>query len=89
MALPAILRRMAAKPHPPPAAPDIQEIFALHLRSSQRLDELLEEVQALKRAGKIAAARKLFKQAQSIEAGLRALEAEVRPPGEHRRDRRF
>lgn len=69
--------------------PDIQDIFALHLRGSQRLDEMLEEVQALKRAGRIAAARKVFRQAESIEAGLRALEAEVRPAGEHRRDRRF
>ena len=76
-------------PAKPTRKPDIREIFGLHLRCSQRLDELLEEVQVLKRAGKIAAARKVFKQAESIETGLRALEAEVRPPGGQRRDRRF
>ncbi|MDB6104130.1 MAG: hypothetical protein JWO52_4129 [Gammaproteobacteria bacterium] len=80
---------MAAKPRPPRRPPDIQEIFALHLRCSQRLDELLEECRELKAAGKVAAARKALKQAQSIQAGLNALEAEVRVAGEHRRDKRF
>jgi hypothetical protein len=69
--------------------PDIQEIFALHLRGSQRLDELLEECRELKAAGKVAAARAVFKQAEEIQTGLRALEAEVRPRGGHRRDKRF
>jgi hypothetical protein len=71
---------MAAKLRPPHHPPDIQEIFALHLR---------EECRKLKAAGKIAAARKALKQAQSIQAGLSALEAEVRVAGEHRRDKRF
>jgi hypothetical protein len=69
--------------------PDIQDIFALHLQCSQRLDELLEECRALKAAGKVAAARKVFKKAESIQAGLRALEGEVRLAGDHRRDKRF
>jgi hypothetical protein len=73
-------------PHP---IPDIQELFALHLRCSQRRDELLEHCRELKAAGKLTAARKVFNQAEALEAGLKALEAEVRPPGNHRRDKRF
>lgn len=80
---------MAAKTQPPRRPPDIQEIVALHVRCSQRLDDLLEECRALKAAGNVAAARRVLKQAEAIRAGLRALEAEVRMAGGQRRDKRF
>ncbi len=65
-----------------PAGPqkeaDIRDVFALHIQASCHLDELLEQVQALRAAGKIREAKALLKQAQGIQKGLRALEAEVR-----------
>lgn len=60
--------------------PDLQEIVALHVRASQRRDEILEEVKALKSAGKIREARELLRQAQTIQAHLTALERECKLP---------
>ena len=61
-------------------AADIRDVFALHIQASCHLDELLEQVQALRSAGKNREAKALLKQAEGIQKGLRALEAEVRLP---------
>ena len=77
---------MAAKDKPKSRRPsaeaeaEIRNVFALHIQASCHLDELLEQVKALRSAGKIREAKALLKQAEGIQKGLRALEAEVRLP---------
>ena len=79
---------MAAKNKPKSRRPsadaarqaDIRNVFALHMQAGCRVDEILEQVHALRFAGKIREAKALLKQAEVIQKGLRALEAEVRLP---------
>jgi hypothetical protein len=78
---------MAAKNKPRRAAdvsargPDVQEVFGMQLRASQRRDELLEEARELQAAGKIRQARAVEKRAGQIQQLIGALEQENRPPG--------
>jgi aryl-alcohol dehydrogenase-like predicted oxidoreductase len=59
---------------------DLQDLLGLHFQASRRVEEVLEQVEELKSAGKIAEARVMLMHAQGIQQGLRALEAEVRMP---------
>jgi aryl-alcohol dehydrogenase-like predicted oxidoreductase len=54
------------------------DLLGLHFQASRRVEEVLEQVEELKSAGKIAEARVMLMHAQGIQQGLRALEAEVR-----------
>lgn len=65
------------------AAPDIQEIFALHHQASRRLKQLDEEAAELREAGKIGQARQIAAQAAEVRRCLTALEQEVRPVNPH------
>ena len=64
----------------PSPLPDQQEIVALHMRATARLDELLEEVRELKAAGKRKKAKMVLREAQTIQEWLSALEVEVLAP---------
>jgi aryl-alcohol dehydrogenase-like predicted oxidoreductase len=57
---------------------DLQDLIGLHFQASRRVEEVLEQVEELKSAGKITEARVMLMHAQGIQQGLRALEAEVR-----------
>ena len=57
---------------------DLQDLLGLHFQASRRMEELLEQIQELRSAGKITEARALQMHADGIEKGLRALEAELR-----------
>ena len=52
--------------------------MALHRKASQRRDELLSEARELQGAGKIRDARRLTREAQTIQRWLTALEGEFR-----------
>jgi hypothetical protein len=71
---------------------DLQNLLGLHFQASRRVEEVLEQVEELKSAGKIAEARVMLLHAQGIQQGLRALEAEVgmstRAPRTHVPDRK-
>jgi hypothetical protein len=60
---------------------DIQEIFGLHFQASRRVEEILEQVQELRLAGRVREAKALLKRAETLRKGLRELEAEVRSSG--------
>jgi hypothetical protein len=64
-------------------APDIREIFGLHLRDSQRLKHLDEEAAELRASGKIGQARQVMAQTAEVRRCLAALEREVRPVSPH------
>jgi len=57
---------------------DLHGMLDLHIKASKRVRDLLEECQALRDAGKKAAARKVLARAEKIQGILRALEAEVK-----------
>jgi hypothetical protein len=57
---------------------DLQDLLGLHFQASRRVEEVLEQVEELKSAGKFAEARAMLMHAEGIQQGLRALEAEVR-----------
>ena len=68
-----------------PAAPpviredsDLQDLLGLHFQASRRVEEVLEQDEELKSAGKIAAAKVMLLHAQGIQQGLHAMEVEVR-----------
>ena len=82
-----------------PAAPpvtredsDLQDLLGLHFQASRRVEEVLEQVEELKSAGKIAEAKVMLMHAQGIQQGLRAMEGEVRmstrAPRTHAPDRK-
>jgi hypothetical protein len=56
---------------------DFQEIFGLHFQASRRVEEILEQVQELRSAGRAREAKALLKQAETLRKELRELEAEV------------
>jgi hypothetical protein len=53
----------------------------LHIAASVRLIELADEVEALRRAGKIREAKRLYETMEQIATRLRQLEEAVRPQG--------
>jgi hypothetical protein len=57
---------------------DLQDLMGLHFQASRRVEEVLEQIQELRSAGKIPEALALQMHANGIQQGLRALEAEVR-----------
>jgi hypothetical protein len=57
---------------------DLQDLLGLHFQASRRMEELLEQIQELRSAGKLTEARTLQMHADGIEQDLRALEAELR-----------
>ena len=61
---------------------EVQDIFRLHLQASRRRDELLDEVLVLKAAGAIREARRLLREAKTIQMWLRSLEEDVRSEGD-------
>jgi hypothetical protein len=63
---------------------EVQDIFRLHQQASRRRDELLDEVLILKAAGDIREARRLLREAKTIQMWLRSLEEEVRSEGDRR-----
>lgn len=78
-------RPMAAKNKNSHAAPpvcredsDLQNLLGLHFQASRRVEEVLEQVDELRLAGRFAEARTMQMHAEGIQQGLRALEAEVR-----------
>jgi hypothetical protein len=56
-----------------------EEVSGTHYRASKRRDELVEEVQALRRAGKIREAKGVEGRAQQVEQLLGALEGSAPP----------
>ena len=78
-------RPMAAKNKNSHASPpmsredlDLQDLLGLHFQASRRMEEVLEQVEELRLAGRFAEARTLQMHAKGIQQGLHALEAEVR-----------
>jgi hypothetical protein len=78
-------RSMAAKNKNSHASPpvsredsDLRDLLGLHFQASRRMEEVLEQVEELRLAGRFAEARTLQMHAEGIQQGLRALEAEVR-----------
>jgi hypothetical protein len=66
---------------PPPVAredSDLHDLLGLHFQASRRAEEVEEQIQELRSAGKLPEARALQMHADGIQQGLRALEAEVR-----------
>jgi hypothetical protein len=57
---------------------DLQDLLGLHFQASRRVEEVLEQIQELRSAGKLPEALALQMHADGIQQGLRALEAEVR-----------
>ena len=57
---------------------DLQDLLGLHFQASRRMEELLEQIQELRSAGRLTEATALQIHAEGIEQGLRALEAELR-----------
>jgi hypothetical protein len=57
---------------------DLQDLLGLHFQASRRVEEVLEQVDELRLAGRFAEAMTLQMHAEGIQQGLRALEAEVR-----------
>ena len=57
---------------------DLQDLLGLHFQASRRVEEIIEQIQELRSAGKLTEARSLQMHADGIEQGLRALEAELR-----------
>jgi len=57
---------------------DLHDLLGLHFQASRRVEEVLEQVEELRLAGKLAEARTMLMHAKGIQQGLRALEAEVR-----------
>jgi hypothetical protein len=55
-----------------------RDLFGFRFHASRRVEEILEQIQELRSAGKVPQARALLKHAEGIRKGLRALEAEVR-----------
>jgi hypothetical protein len=85
-------RSMAAKNKNSHATPrvsredsDLQDLLGLHFQASRRMEEVLEQAEELRLAGKLAEARTLMMHAEGIQQGLRALEAEVRTSTRPRR----
>jgi hypothetical protein len=58
---------------------DAREQFDIRFRASKRHEELMEEVRALRRAGKIRESKGVEGRAQQVEQLLGALEGAVRP----------
>jgi hypothetical protein len=67
---------------------DLQDLLGLHFQASRRVEEVLEQVEELRLAGRFAEARTLQMHAKGIQQGLRALEAEVRMSTHPQRARR-
>jgi hypothetical protein len=57
---------------------DIPDLLGLHFQASRRMEEVLEQIQELRSAGKLAEARALQMHADGMSRGIRAIEAEVR-----------
>jgi hypothetical protein len=57
---------------------DLQDLLGLHFQASRRAEEIQEQIQELRSAGKLPEARIMQMHADGIQQGLRALEAEVR-----------
>jgi hypothetical protein len=57
---------------------DLRDLMGLHFQASRRVEEVLEQIQELRSAGKLPEALALQMHAKGIQQGLRALEAEVR-----------
>ena len=57
---------------------DLRDLMGLHFQASRRVEEVLEQIQELRSAGKLPEALALQMHANGIQQGLRALEAEVR-----------
>jgi hypothetical protein len=58
---------------------DAREQFDIRFRASKRHEELMEEVRALRRAGKIRESKGVEGRAHQVEQLLGALEGAVRP----------
>lgn len=69
---------MTARSRPPA---DLQDMLRTHIDASARMKLLVEEADALQRAGKIREARKVLAKAEEIRAHLDAIEAEMKPQG--------
>jgi hypothetical protein len=67
-----------------PDSTEVQDLFRLHLQASRRRDELLDEALILKAAGDIREARRLLREAKTIQMWLRSLEEDVRSEGDRR-----
>jgi hypothetical protein len=78
-----------ASPADDERTPDIQELFKLHLEASQHRKRLLDEAIDLRTQRKFREAAEKEAHAHEIRQRLEALENEVKPPGGHRRDKRF
>jgi hypothetical protein len=61
-----------------PRSHEVQGAFDLQVKASQRRDELLAEARELKAAGRVREARRLTREAQTIQRWLTALEGEFR-----------
>ena len=57
-----------------PAAPDVTEQLKRHVELTGTLRGLIAQCEALRDGGKVAEARRLFRQAEVIHAELRELE---------------
>ena len=57
---------------------DVQEAFDLQVKATQRRDELLAEAREHQAAGRVREARRLTREAQTIQRWLTALEGEFR-----------
>lgn len=79
--MPAKKNRHPSKP--PKAAPiDIVEAVKLHIAATKRLSELADEIETLRRAGKIRQAKRLYTHMEQIAEQQRNLEDAVRPARE-------
>jgi hypothetical protein len=56
---------------------DVPDLLGLHFQASRRVEEVLEQIQELRSAGKLIEARALQMHADGMSQGLRAIEAEV------------
>ena len=70
--------RTAPRPSPSREDSDLHDLLGLHFQASRRVEEVLEQIQELRSAGKLPEALALQMHADGIQQGLRALEAEVR-----------
>jgi hypothetical protein len=65
-------------PAVPRADSDLRDLLGLHSHASRRVEEVLEQAQELRSAGRFPEARAMQMHADGIRQGLRALESEVR-----------
>jgi hypothetical protein len=57
---------------------DLQDLMGLHFQACRRAEEVEEQIEELRAAGKHPEALVMRMQAEGIQQGLRAIEAEVR-----------